>query len=315
MNPSPSKRLHHYTSLLTTEQAQQLRSLLETQGFLFEQKPHTLFAARKNKLVVLVYEKGPKLLLQGSDIEDFVQFTLEPLILQKASLGYDEQLHPEWFDPHFGIDEAGKGDYFGPLVIAGVYVNPEIARNFLQIGITDSKKIHSDAKIAFLAKKIRNSGAPFSIVKISPKRYNQLYNEFKNLNDLLAWGHARVIENLCQAQPDCPRAVSDKFASEFVLKKRLMQKGKTLELVQKTKAESDPAVAAASILARDTFVQWLASQAKLDGESEPYPKGVSDGVKKRATEIAGRKGPEFLSSIVKIHFKTTQEILAALPKP
>src|ERR1700704_5945624 len=136
--------MNSYTHALTNDQATKLRALLEELGFQFAPKQYTLFFAQKNKLAVAVYEKGPKVLIQGKGVEEFVQFELEPKILGEAKLGYEEVHSPEMFEPHFGIDESGKGDFFGPLVIAGVYVDREIARKFLDAGIQDSKRIGSD---------------------------------------------------------------------------------------------------------------------------------------------------------------------------
>ncbi len=138
--------LTSFTSPLTLAQAEQLRARLPDLGFDFIAKPYTLFAAEKPaaKVNVSVYEKGPKVLIQGKGTEDFVKFCLEPEILGAAQLGYEEELNPEAYAPHFGIDESGKGDFFGPLVIAGVYVDPEIARAFQAAGVTDSKKIGSE---------------------------------------------------------------------------------------------------------------------------------------------------------------------------
>src|SRR5581483_3878920 len=136
-----SKPLTLYTTPLSREQAEKLRALLEREGFAFAPKPYTLFYAQKDKLTAAVYEKGPKLVLQGRGAGEFVQFHLEPEVLGEARLGYEEVHNPEMFSPHFGIDESGKGDFFGPLVIAGVYVDRGIARIFLEAGITDSKRI------------------------------------------------------------------------------------------------------------------------------------------------------------------------------
>src|ERR1700746_775130 len=149
--------MNSYTHALTREQAQRLRALLEELGFEFSPKPYTTFFAQKNKLSVAVYEKGPKVLVQGRGVEEFVQFELEPKILGEPKLGYEEVHSPEMFEPHFGIDESGKGDFFGPLVIAGVYVDRGIARKFLEAGIQDSKRIGSDKRIRDLAKIIRTT--------------------------------------------------------------------------------------------------------------------------------------------------------------
>src|SRR5476651_1521544 len=159
--------MNSYTHPLSTDQATKLRSLLRDLGFDFAPKPYTLFFAQKNKLSVAVYEKGPKVLLQGKGIEEFVQFQLEPRILGEAKLGYEEVHSPEMFEPHFGVDESGKGDFFGPLVIAGVYVDRGIARKFKDAGIQDSKKIGTDKRIRDLAKIIKTTqGAVSNVVEI-----------------------------------------------------------------------------------------------------------------------------------------------------
>src|SRR5207249_4837544 len=138
--------MNSYTHPLTQEQAAKLRALLEELGFEFSPKEYALFFAQKNKVSVAVYEKGPKVLVQGKGVEEFVQFQLEPKILGEAKLGYEEVHSPEMFEPHFGVDESGKGDFFGPLVISGVYVDRGIARKLLDAGVVDSKKIGSDAR-------------------------------------------------------------------------------------------------------------------------------------------------------------------------
>src|ERR1700704_90925 len=149
--------MNSYTHALTNDQATKLRSLLNELGFEFSPKPYTIFFAQKNKLSAAVYEKGPKVLLQGKGVEEFVQFELEPKILGEAKLGYEEVHSPEMFQPHFGIDESGKGDFFGPLVIAGAYVDAGIARKFLDAGVQDSKRIGSDTKIRALVDSIRKN--------------------------------------------------------------------------------------------------------------------------------------------------------------
>jgi ribonuclease HIII len=304
-NPKP---LTLYTSPLTSDQAAKLKRILQAENYRFEPKPYTIFFAQKDKLSVAVYEKGPKVVLQGKGVEDFVRFRLEPEVLGEARLGYEEVHQPEMFAAHFGIDESGKGDFFGPLVIAGVYVDRGIARQFLDAGVQDSKRIGSDARIRGLAKTIKTTqGAVFSVVEIGPAKYNELFQKIGNLNKLLAWGHARVIENLLAARPDCPRALSDQFANPRVVKSALLQHGKTIELQQRTKAESDIAVAAASILARERFIDWL----KRTGETYRVviPRGVSAEVKKVARELVAAHSPAVLNRVVKMHFKTAAEIV------
>lgn len=276
-------------------------------GFDFLEKPYTLYAAQKAKLNVAVYEKGPKVLVQGKETEDFVKFTLEPEILGAATLGYEELLSPEKFTPHFGIDESGKGDFFGPLVIAGVYVDPDIARALIEAGVQDSKRITSDAKIRALAKVIKTlPGAAHNVVCIGPDRYNVLQQKMRNVNNLLGWGHARVIENLLAQRPDCPRSLSDQFANPSIIKRQLLEKGQRIQLDQRTKAESDPAVAAASILARERFIDWLEAAGRAQGAT--LPRGASAQVKAVARALAAKHSGEILRTLAKTHFRTAREV-------
>ena len=302
--------MNSYTHVLTNDQAIKLRGLLQELGFEFAPKPYTIFFGQKNKLSVAVYEKGPKVLVQGKGVEEFVQFELEPRILGEAKLGYEEVHTPEMFQPHFGVDESGKGDFFGPLVISGVYVDAGIARKFLDAGVQDSKRIGSDARIRALAESIRKDSLGLvDTVLIGPERYNDLYEKFGNLNKLLGWGHARVIENLLERKPDCPRSLSDQFADARVIQQSLLQHGRKINIEQRTKAESDVAVAAASILAREAFINWLERRGKTLGMK--LGRGVSTDVKEVAAKLVETKGPGILREIAKVHFRTAHEIAPA----
>jgi len=309
----PTLPVNSYTIAIQPVQAEALRKLLQDQQFEFVERPYTIFFAQKAKLSVAVYEKGPKVVVQGKGTEEFVRFQLEPEILKEARIGYEEVLNPEMFEPHFGIDESGKGDFFGPLVIAGAYVDRDIAHHLLNLGVTDSKRISSDNRILQLADEInRTPGLISNVVLIGPEKYNLLYEKFANLNDLLAWGHARVIENLLQQKPDCKRSLSDKFASEQVIKRALLKQARQIQIDQRTKAESDIAVAAASILARDKFVQWLENRSKSLGLQ--LPKGVSAAVKSAAKTVVEKGGGIALGMIAKMHFKTAAEVVGEGPR-
>ena len=281
--------------------------MLPEWGWEFVDKPYTLFAAQKGKLSLAVYTKGPKVLVQGKETEDFVKFRLEPEILGAATLGYDEELHPERFSPHFGIDESGKGDFFGPLVIAGVYVDRDIAHALADAGVQDSKRITSDKKIRDLARVIKSTpGAAHSVVAVGPERYNALQVKMRNVNNLLGWGHARVIENLLEQRPDCPRSLSDQFANPSIIQRQLLEKGRRIQLDQRTKAESDPAVAAASILARERFIDWLEAAGRQHGVA--LPRGASAQVKAAARELMAKESAAVLRTVAKTHFRTAREL-------
>ena len=302
-----ARTLTSYTHLLTDAQAENLRRVLQQSGFTFKAKPYTLFAAAKDKLHIAVYEKGPKVLLQGKGTEEFVRFTLEPEILGAAELGYEEQLNPEMFEPHFGIVESGKGDFFGPLVIAGAYTDRDLAHTLLDAGVMDSKKI-SDPKIRKLAHLIRKTpGLDHEVIMIGPTKYNELYSKIGNLNKLLAWGHSAVIEKLCAKRPECQRALSDQFANPSRLQSALGECGRKIQLQQRTKAESDITVAAASILARDKFVWWI-EQTSAKYEMS-IPKGASKAVRETAGKLVNKHGKTILFDVAKTHFKTASEWL------
>jgi ribonuclease HIII len=299
--------MNSYTHSLTHEQVARLRALLQELGFEFSPKQYTLFFAKKNKLSVAVYEKGPKVLVQGKGVEEFVQFELEPRILGEAKLGYEEVHSPEMFAPHFGVDESGKGDFFGPLVVSGVYVDRGIARKLLDAGVQDSKRIGTDVRIRTLGEIIRKSaGGLVETVLIGPQRYNELYEKFGNLNKLLGWGHARVIENLLAKKPDCPRALSDQFADARVIEQSLLRHGQKIDIEQRPKAESDIAVAAASILARDAFINWLERRGKELGLR--LERGASASVKEVAKRLVEMNGPVALREVAKVHFRTAHEV-------
>ena len=296
-----------YTQEIEEGDVEKLRELLKRGGFEMLVKPYAYYGARKGKLNVTVYEKGPKVLIQGKDTEEFVKFILEPEILGEARLGYEEVHNPEMFQPHFGIDESGKGDYFGPLVIAGAYTDSESTRALMEAGVMDSKRVSSRDRIVNLSGIIRRTqGVKVSVIMVGPKRYNELYERFANLNELLAWGHAKVIKELSELVPGCPRALSDQFANPRVLERALARQEVNVKLQQRTKGESDVAVAAASILAREAFVRWIENASETWGLALPL--GAGAPVLASGREFIALHGRERLAEIAKFHFKTTNQL-------
>jgi ribonuclease HIII len=204
---------------------------------------------------------------------------------------------------HIGVDESGKGDYFGPLVIAACYVGPEHLAEL--DGVKDSKKI-TDALALKLAGNIRRV-CPHSVIAIGPARYNEMYQKTPNLNRLLAWGHAQCIQNVLENQPS-RKAISDQFADPRYLRSLLERKELDIELVSMPRAEVDIAVAAASILARAEFLNRL---AKLGDEvGMVLPKGATNVIGPGKHAVA-KHGREVLTRIAKLHFKTTQQVLSS----
>jgi ribonuclease HIII len=306
-----------HTCTLADEQAAALKSWLVDHGYRFREVPYARFAAEKEKTNVVLYESG-KLVVQGKGTQDFIEFVLEPEIIKEARLGYETVLNPELLDPRLGVDESGKGDFFGPLCIASVYVNESIVKSWKDSGIRDSKHISSDKRIKELAELIRKTaGYVGSVVPIGNESYNRLYEKMASVNTMLAWGHARAIENVLaekgRMNPLPIRAISDQFASsKQVVAKALLPLGREIELVQKHRAEEDLAVAAASILARDAFVTRLGHLEKQFGMK--LPKGASAAVDAAAKEFVSRHGAENLSKVAKMHFRTALRA-QGLPEP
>ena len=256
---------------------------------------------------VAFYPKKGRLLIQGRGADDFVKQVLQ--LNPETSAPAKSTTLPALVDttPHFGVDESGKGDYFGPLVVAGVYTDERCAAELVRLGCRDSKAISDDKKIHAIAEKIKKTaGVVYEVICIGPRRYNELYEEIGNLNRLLAWGHARVIAALHEKMPSCPRALSDQFANEWVLKRALGQRRIPVQLEQRTKAESDVAVAAASILARDRFVQWM--QQTAAASNCPMPLGCGPHVTRAAQHFVATHGRERLPDVAKLHFKVTQKL-------
>jgi len=206
-----------------------------------------------------------------------------------------------------GIDESGKGDYFGPLVVAAVFVDATTEGELALMQVRDSKKI-SDGRILEMAPDIKTI-CPHSIIAIGPQKYNELYAKIRNLNRLLAWGHAKALETLLE-RVSCVRAISDQFGDERLILNALQEKGRKIVLEQRTKAESDLAVAAASILARAEFLLRL--KRLSDEVGTTLPKGASPAVELAARMVMKKHGQERLDSVAKLHFKTTQAVLAGL---
>ncbi len=205
-----------------------------------------------------------------------------------------------------GIDESGKGDYFGPLVIAAVFVDATTQGELRLMQVRDSKKI-SDGRILEMAPDIKTI-CPHSVIAIGPPKYNELYAKIRNLNRLLAWGHAKALETLLE-RVTCERAISDQFGNERLILNVLQEKGRKIVLEQRTKAESDLAVAAASILARADFLLRLKRLSSEVGTT--LPKGAAPAVELAAKMIIKKHGQDRLGSVAKLHFKTTKAVLAS----
>ena len=288
--------MNTFSAKFDTSKAQEYKTLFEKENATFSTPQYMCFQARGEGFTASFYQSG-KFVIQGKNTDKIIsKYFGENPAPQENILNIPY--------PHIGIDESGKGDFFGPLVIAGAYLTSENAKELEKLGVCDSKKL-TDKKILELEKQIKSISI-FEVITINPKKYNELYSNFKNLNRLLAWGHATVLENLLK-KTDAKIAISDQFAAnENVILSALKEKGKTIKLIQQTKAEADTAVAAASILARAEFVKRISSLS-YDYEIN-FKKGCNSEVLAQAKEIAQKFGREELKNIAKTHFKTYESV-------
>ena len=254
----------------------------------------TGFQARFGDAVISWYKSG-KLLIQGKDASDLAE---ELYLMGLIKTGWMKK--PE---PRIGVDESGKGDYFGPLVVAGALVEPDEEHQLIRLGVRDSKQI-SDNSIRQIAGELQKI-LPHSKVVIGPKRYNELHQKMRNVNRILAWAHARAIENLLEKH-HIRLAVSDQFGDESYLLSALLEKGKEIKLLQRAKGEEDLAVASASIIARAEFLSRLEQLSREFGID--LPKGISEQTIEAGKKLVAKSGVEVLEEVAKLHFKTTIKI-------
>ncbi len=207
-----------------------------------------------------------------------------------------------------GTDESGKGDFFGALVACGFFIKKENVNQLLDLGVKDSKLV-SDQKIRKIAPKIYfQFEKQLDVIILKPAKYNELYQKFKlqkkKLNELLAWMHARIILNL-NKKFSLEGAIVDKFTDSQTLKNSLREM-KNIHLTNRIKAESDIAVATASIIARYHFLNNLDELSKK--YKMTFPKGASKNVVTTAKDFTKIFGKETLKEVAKIHFKTYKKI-------
>jgi len=330
-----------YTFELTNDQQEILLGIMVNGNFRKREVPYSLWSVEGNGFNATLYTKEKhgkrKLCVQGSGAEDFVLFTLEPQVLGGAHLGYEDVLNPEALAPHGGSDESGKGDFFGPLVVCCAYADEKVAAAIdaftytvtdkndhvrkLKLEVKDCKQM-SDAQVLAAGAKLRallgENG--YAVVKLGPAAYNRLYAKIRNINRMLAWAHATAIEELLTKNRAVKRVVVDQFApTEATIRRALKPLGKAATIDQHHKAESDLAVAIASVIARELFLRDIQKMSEevfrsptpaLDSNSVPI--GSSDPrVRQLAEEMVRKHGPVWLMNHAKAHFTTTDKVLAA----
>lgn len=289
-----------FTATVDLKLADKLKADLTEQGFELSKPPYTVFSAKKKGVSCTLYESG-KLTVQGKEMDSFMEFYLEPEIL--GSFKYSHPTAHLDLTPRIGMDEAGKGDFFGPLCVAALYADGEGIKKLVELGARDSKKI-SDDSILKMAGEIR-ALFPYTAVRLFPSKYNELYRKFKNLNRLLGWAHTAALGDL-SLKTGCKKAILDQFAEKHLMEYALKQKKLDVELEQKVRGEEDIVVAAASILARAAFLDGL--KRLSDEYAIELPKGASKAVVQTGQKIVAKFGAEVLEKVAKTHFKTTHDV-------
>ncbi len=203
-----------------------------------------------------------------------------------------------------GIDESGKGDFFGPLVVAGCVVTDGDLATLDRFGVRDSKAI-APTKLQAIAEQLAGL-FPHTVVTIAPAEYNRRYEAIGNLNKLLAWGHAEVIARL-YTQTGARMAISDKFGKPELIENELVDRQIDLNLRQLVRGERLPAVAAASIIARAAFVDAMAALSHEYGMT--LPKGAAPQVDSAGREFVRLFGTDRLRDVAKLHFKNRERVV------
>ena len=315
-----------FTYELTNDQQELLLGVMVTGNYRKREVPYSLWSIEGDHFNATLYEKEKhgrrKLCVQGSGAEDFVLFVLEPKVLQNATLGYETILNPELIAPHAGSDESGKGDYFGPLVVCCAYTDEALSAKMQEMGVKDCKQM-SDKSVLATGASLRRLLGPtgYAVVKLGPAAYNRLYAKIKNINRMLAWAHGTAIEELLEKRQSCPRVVVDQFApTEATILRALKTRGKAVKVEQRHKAESDIAVAAASVIAREIFLRDIMKMGEEvfgppSEDRQNVPAGSSDPrVRELAEDMVRKEGPVWLMNHCKAHFQTTDKVLAACGK-
>ncbi len=303
-----AKKLSMYTIALDNAQMEKVRAYAEARSWDAFSPEYSRFAFKSKvaNITLVAYTSG-KLVVSGKGTKELVQNFIEPEVTGVAKLGYDQVHNPEWFEPHAGLDEAGKGDVFGPVVAATVIADEAAIRSFIKAGVKDSKSL-VDSNIMRLEAAIRRTpGVVVKVAYCNMARYNELMAKPQaNLNKLLAWLHARALEGAL-AEKDVPWGLLDQFSKTPLVQQQMKKDGVKFDLKMRTKGESDPVVAAASICARAEFVRQMEALSELAGET--LHKGAAGHVKAQARKLAEKHGADFLPKVSKMHFRTIKEVL------
>ncbi len=307
-----SKAITTYTIKLDDAQMEKLHAACAAKHWETAEVPYARFAFKGPKVNVTAYTSG-KVVVAGKDTEDFVQNVIEAEVTGAPKLGYDAVLHPDWFEPHAGLDESGKGDLFGPVVAATVVADEGAVQAWLKAGVRDSKTI-VDTQILKLDDLIRDTpGVVVEMRHMEMAEYNRVMaRPYASLNRLLASHHADALQGALQKKW-VPRGLLDQFSKEPLVQRELKKRGlERFDLQMRTKAEEDPVVAAASIVARAEFVRVMSHLSREFGDK--LQKGAGGLAKAQASLLIEKFGARALGHFAKLHFRTCYEVVLAAGK-
>jgi ribonuclease HIII len=306
------KAITTYTIKLDDAQMEKLRAACAAKHWETAEVPYARFAFKGPKVNVTAYTSG-KVVVAGKETEDFVQNVIEAEVTGAPKLGYDEVLHPDWFEPHAGLDESGKGDLFGPVVAATVVADEPAVQAWLKAGVRDSKTI-VDTQILKLDELIRDTpGVVVETRHMEMAEYNRVMaRPYASLNRLLASHHADALDAALKRKW-VPRGLLDQFSKEPLVQREMKKRGlERFNLQMRTKAEEDPVVAAASIIARAEFVRVMRNLSREFGDK--LQKGAGAQAKAQASLLIEKFGARSLGHFAKLHFRTCYEVVLAAGK-
>ncbi len=306
------KKITTYTIKLDDAQMEKLRAACAAKHWEPAEVPYARFAFKGPKVNVTAYTSG-KVVVAGKETEDFVQNVIEAEVTGAPKLGYDEVLHPDWFEPHAGLDESGKGDLFGPVIAATVIAEGEAVQAWLKAGVRDSKTI-VDTQILKLDELIRGTaGVVVETRYMAMVEYNRVMGRpYASLNRLLAEHHADALQAALQKKW-VRRGLLDQFSKEPLVQRILKKKGlERFNLSMRPRAEEDPVVAAASIVARAEFVRVMRNLSREFGDK--LQKGAGALAKAQASTLIEKFGARSLGHFAKLHFRTCYEVVSAAGK-
>lgn len=240
-----------------------------------------------------------------------IKSILEEIVGQVKAEPEESPIAKHEWKSWIGSDECGKGDYFGPLVVCAFWADQSMLPRLKKLGICDSKQLKDSQIVSISESLYREFCGRMNGIVLKPQRYNQIIADMKgnqrNLNDLLAWQHLSAVQGILDTGVQVEGILIDQFSKAKKASILIKKKNPGQNAIERTGAESDLAVAAASILARYQFLKSI-KEMKSRYKSD-FPLGASSRVDQAARDFVKTHGPAKLADVAKLHFKNTQRII------